>query len=50
MADQIEEVPGGSNANNYANIDLIVDIAGIWNNNICVLQNHIAQIELLLPV
>jgi acetyl-CoA carboxylase/biotin carboxylase 1 len=28
MADQIEEVPGGSNVNNYANVDLIVDIAG----------------------
>lgn len=28
MADQVEEVPGGGNANNYANVDLIVDIAG----------------------
>ncbi len=28
MADQIEEVPGGSNVNNYANVDLIVEIAG----------------------
>jgi len=27
MADQIEEVPGGSNSNNYANVDLILDIA-----------------------
>jgi acetyl-CoA carboxylase/biotin carboxylase 1 len=27
MADQVEEVPGGSNANNYANVDLIIDIA-----------------------
>eukprot|EP01117_Protostelium_nocturnum_P006363 TRINITY_DN2299_c0_g1_i1.p1 TRINITY_DN2299_c0_g1~~TRINITY_DN2299_c0_g1_i1.p1 ORF type:complete len:2212 (+),score=828.58 TRINITY_DN2299_c0_g1_i1:166-6801(+) len=27
MADQVEEVPGGSNANNYANVDLIVEIA-----------------------
>jgi acetyl-CoA carboxylase/biotin carboxylase 1 len=28
MADQVEEVPGGSNDNNYANVNLIVDIAG----------------------
>eukprot|EP01114_Cavostelium_apophysatum_P005452 TRINITY_DN1646_c0_g1_i1.p1 TRINITY_DN1646_c0_g1~~TRINITY_DN1646_c0_g1_i1.p1 ORF type:complete len:2220 (-),score=642.37 TRINITY_DN1646_c0_g1_i1:15-6674(-) len=27
MADQIEEVSGGSNVNNYANVDLIVEIA-----------------------
>lgn len=27
LADQIEEVPGGSNNNNYANVDLIVEIA-----------------------
>jgi biotin carboxylase len=27
MADQYEEVPGGSNHNNYANVDLIVAIA-----------------------
>ena len=27
MADQFVEVPGGSNNNNYANVDLIVDIA-----------------------
>ena len=27
MADQYVEVPGGSNANNYANVELIVDIA-----------------------
>ncbi|KAL6044996.1 acetyl-CoA carboxylase [Balamuthia mandrillaris] len=27
MADEFEEVPGGSNINNYANVDLIVDIA-----------------------
>ena len=27
MADQFEEVPGGSNNNNYANVPLIVDIA-----------------------
>jgi len=27
MGDQVEEVPGGSNANNYANVDLIVEIA-----------------------
>lgn len=27
MADQIEEVPGGVNSNNYANVDLIVEIA-----------------------
>lgn len=27
MADQIEEVPGGPNINNYANVDLIVEIA-----------------------
>ncbi|PRP78454.1 hypothetical protein PROFUN_13687 [Planoprotostelium fungivorum] len=26
MADQVEEVTGGSNANNYANVDLIVEI------------------------
>lgn len=31
MADQVEEVPGGSNINNYANVDLIVEIAGIFN-------------------
>eukprot|EP01119_Soliformovum_irregulare_P013643 TRINITY_DN365_c0_g1_i1.p1 TRINITY_DN365_c0_g1~~TRINITY_DN365_c0_g1_i1.p1 ORF type:complete len:2213 (-),score=948.81 TRINITY_DN365_c0_g1_i1:73-6711(-) len=36
MADQIAEVPGGRNANNYANVDLIVEIAermgvhGVW--------------------
>lgn len=28
MADQVEEVPGGTNDNNYANVNLIVDIAG----------------------
>lgn len=28
MADQIEEVPGGPNINNYANVDLIVETAG----------------------
>lgn len=28
MADQVEEVPGGSNNNNYANVDLIMEIAG----------------------
>lgn len=27
MADQVEEVPGGPNNNNYANVSLIVDIA-----------------------
>ncbi|KAJ9075601.1 acetyl-coenzyme-A carboxylase [Entomophthora muscae] len=27
MADQCVEVPGGTNNNNYANVDLIVDIA-----------------------
>jgi acetyl-CoA carboxylase/biotin carboxylase 1 len=27
MADQVEEVPGGANINNYANVDLIVEIA-----------------------
>ena len=27
MADQFEEVPGGANNNNYANVRLIVDIA-----------------------
>lgn len=27
MADQYVEVPGGSNNNNYANVDLIVDVA-----------------------
>jgi acetyl-CoA carboxylase/biotin carboxylase 1 len=27
MADAYVEVPGGSNNNNYANVDLIVDIA-----------------------
>eukprot|EP01116_Phalansterium_solitarium_P020509 TRINITY_DN6083_c0_g1_i2.p1 TRINITY_DN6083_c0_g1~~TRINITY_DN6083_c0_g1_i2.p1 ORF type:complete len:1954 (+),score=684.67 TRINITY_DN6083_c0_g1_i2:86-5863(+) len=27
MADQVEEVPGGPNVNNYANVDLIIDIA-----------------------
>ena len=27
LADQCVEVPGGSNNNNYANVDLIVDIA-----------------------
>ena len=27
MADQYVEVPGGSNNNNYANVDLIVEIA-----------------------
>jgi acetyl-CoA carboxylase/biotin carboxylase 1 len=27
MADEVVEVPGGSNNNNYANVDLIVDIA-----------------------
>ena len=33
MADQVEEVPGGSNANNYANVDLIVEIAGTLFSN-----------------
>lgn len=27
MADQYVEVPGGTNNNNYANVDLIVDVA-----------------------
>lgn len=27
MADEFVEVPGGSNANNYANVNLIVQIA-----------------------
>lgn len=27
MADQYAQVPGGSNNNNYANVDLILDIA-----------------------
>lgn len=27
MADRYIEVPGGSNNNNYANVDLIVDVA-----------------------
>eukprot|EP00961_Rhodomonas_salina_P181480 2449360-Rhodomonas_salina.2 len=27
LADEVVEVPGGSNNNNYANVDLIVDIA-----------------------
>lgn len=27
MADQVVEVPGGTNNNNYANVDLIVDVA-----------------------
>lgn len=27
MADQYVEVPGGSNNNNYANVDVIVDVA-----------------------
>ena len=27
MADRFVEVPGGTNNNNYANVDLIVDVA-----------------------
>lgn len=27
MADQYIEVPGGTNNNNYANVDVIVDVA-----------------------
>jgi acetyl-CoA carboxylase/biotin carboxylase 1 len=27
MADQYVEVPGGTNNNNYANVDVIVDVA-----------------------
>ena len=36
LGDLIEEVPGGPNNNNYANVDLIVDVAertgvqGVW--------------------
>ena len=31
MADQFIEVPGGTNNNNYANVDLIVEIAESTN-------------------
>ncbi len=31
MADQYVEVPGGTNNNNYANVELIVDIAERMN-------------------
>ncbi len=30
MADEIVDVPGGSNNNNYANVSLIVEIAEGW--------------------
>ena len=48
MADQYVEVPGGSNNNNYANVDLIVDIAErtgvhviIFNKCIFIYKNNI---------
>jgi biotin carboxylase/acetyl-CoA carboxylase carboxyltransferase component/biotin carboxyl carrier protein len=31
LADEIVEVPGGSNNNNYANVMLIIDLAERWN-------------------
>jgi acetyl-CoA carboxylase/biotin carboxylase 1 len=37
MADQIEEVPAGSNNNNYANVDLIVEIAGMKNEKLLII-------------
>jgi acetyl-CoA carboxylase/biotin carboxylase 1 len=38
MADQLEEVPGGSNNNNYANVPLIVDTAERTGCDVCYLM------------
>ena len=44
MADQFEEVPGGANNNNYANVRLIVDIAQRTGVDVrfarCILRLH----------
>lgn len=39
MADQCVEVPGGTNNNNYANVDLIVDIAERTGVHVSICRN-----------
>jgi hypothetical protein len=40
MADQFEEVPGGPNNNNYANVRLIVDIAARTGVQVKCIQHY----------
>jgi acetyl-CoA carboxylase/biotin carboxylase 1 len=50
MADQFVEVPGGSNNNNYANVELIVDIAertGAHVGHVCTLLTRCRQCGLV---
>jgi biotin carboxylase len=43
LADGIVEVPGGSNRNNYANVDLIVEVSAY-----CKTSKHFMQRALLM--
>ena len=39
LADQYVQVPGGSNNHNYANVDLIVDVAERAAVHVCILKD-----------
>ena len=49
MADQFIEVPGGTNNNNYANVDLIVEIAestnahAVWAGGACFRESFVTR-------
>lgn len=48
MADQVVEVPGGSNNNNYANVMLIVEIAMAWQvDAVFVGWGHASEMPIL---
>ena len=46
MADQYVPVPGGSNNNNYANIELILDIAKRTEVQVGILLTHVRKMGL----
>ncbi len=48
MADEIVDVPGGSNNNNYANVSLIVEIAEGWGvDAVWAGWGHASEVPLL---
>eukprot|EP00611_Tribonema_gayanum_P027946 TRINITY_DN7039_c0_g2_i3.p1 TRINITY_DN7039_c0_g2~~TRINITY_DN7039_c0_g2_i3.p1 ORF type:complete len:208 (+),score=36.58 TRINITY_DN7039_c0_g2_i3:197-820(+) len=50
LSDGIVEVPGGSNRNNYANVDLIVEVraeAEYFNNHTAAMHCEVAEVVIL---
>ena len=47
MADHVCRVPGGANNNNYANVELILDIAKRWWSGWHIFDILILTIEIL---